>query len=78
MLGAALFLGVCLCDVVAMVLALEQGEATFVEVKVGDSPPRPGYKGLVNENAILLEFLNPLREVLHSKSDVVQTWAVVL
>jgi hypothetical protein len=61
-----------------MVLTLEQGETTLVEIKVGNSPSGPGYEGLAYENTLFPEFPNPFREIVHGKSDMVQTWAMVL
>ena len=78
MLGITLFLRIRLCDVVAVVLTLEQRKTAFVEVKVGNPPSLPGHEGLVNENTLFPEFLNPLREIFHGKSDMVQAWAMVL
>ena len=67
-----------LCDVVAVVLTLEQSETAFVEVKVSNPPSLPGYEGLVDENTLFPEFLNPLREVFYGKGDMMQTWAMIL
>jgi hypothetical protein len=62
MLGKALPLWIRLGDVVAVVLTLEQGETTSVEVKVGNPPSLPGYEGLINETALFPEFVNSLRK----------------